>query len=287
MARRTRANDVATGSTIGAGNGQGPSRDAGTALAANVSAASAAISRASDENVNLAAPESSMEVEETPLGDQGAQPIQVNHNDADDEDDDRDYLDPIEPGHVSSDDDFDEADINLEIDDVESVVVGHTDPAANAPNADHTGPTVNASHLGHTDPSTSVTSAQQASVTDEDIAIANEIRELELAQPRAYDKVKLQQLRAVRDKSFVEDVEPSAVKRPKLDMEQLALEKSRDIVRLDPYGGKSQRALDKFLRQVNKVFRQRLMAYKSEENKCNCAGNLLTDRPTLEWDTTD
>lgn len=114
--------------------------------------------------------------------------------------------------------------------------------------------------------------------------VLQQIRKL---KRRALCKAELEEFREQAKRGFegFVEVEHTGIKRPRLDMEQLALEQARGVTRPDPYGGKSQEHLDKFLMQVDMAFRMQPTVYRTDEGKCTYAGNALTDRPALKWDT--
>lgn len=64
-----------------------------------------------------------------------------------------------------------------------------------------------------------------------------------------------------------------------LDMEQLALGRAKNMTRPDTYFDKSQKHLDKFLRQVGAVFCMKPTVYRTNEDKYTYAGNVLTELP--------
>ena len=64
---------------------------------------------------------------------------------------------------------------------------------------------------------------------------------------------------------------------------QLALEHAKCIRMPDVYKSESQKHLDRFLMQVNKMFKAQLMIYSLDEDKCRFAGSLCDGIPRTNW----
>ena len=108
--------------------------------------------------------------------------------------------------------------------------------------------------------------------------IAAEIERLKKEQKKVQMRTELHCLREHKAQGFVENIPEQ-----KFYMQRLALERAKKVRNPDMYLGKSQRALDKYVSQVDLVFQTKPLTYASEEAKCFYVATFLGGIPKCEW----
>lgn len=114
----------------------------------------------------------------------------------------------------------------------------------------------------------------------DDEADRAELAALIKERDRAQLKKELHKLRAQKASGFHEEFNhvPGA-KRQRLDVDAVALERAKEITKPERYSGKSQAALDTFIRACEVNFRTKPTIYALQQSRCMYAGPLCDDDP--------